>query len=424
VIRLAGSGTFAALATPNYRRYFTGQAISLVGTWMQTVGQAWLVLQMTGSGTALGLVAAAQFLPVLALAPYGGLIVDRADKRRLLIGTQTALGLLALTLGALTVSGVAELWMIVVLASLLGLVNACDNPGRQAFALELVGREQLRNAVTLNSILVNAARAVGPAIAGVLIATVGLGACFLINAASYVAVLAALVGMDAAALNPSPPALRARGQVREGLRYVAGTGGLLVPLVMLALIGTLAYEFSVVLPVLAQHTFGGGAGTYALLTSAMGAGAIVGGLVAAGRSSTGLRAVSLAAFGFAAALGLAAAAPSLPTAVAAMTLVGAASVTFLSTGNSTLQLTAEPAFRGRVMALWAVAFLGSTPVGAPIIGLVSDAVSPRGGLALGAIACLAAAVIGTVALSRGVRADGDREAIGTIGPTAGAAARS
>jgi MFS family permease len=416
VIRLAGSGTFAALATPNYRRYFTGQAISLVGTWMQTVGQAWLVLQMTGSGTALGLVAAAQFLPVLALAPYGGLIVDRADKRRLLIGTQTALGLLALTLGALTVSGVAELWMIVVLAALLGLVNACDNPGRQAFALELVGRERLRNAVTLNSILVNAARAVGPAIAGALIATVGIGACFLINAASYIAVLMALAGMDASSLTPSPPALRARGQVREGLRYVAGTGGLLVPLVMLALIGTLAYEFSVVLPVLAHHTFHGGAGTYALLTSAMGVGAIAGGLVVAGRSSTGLRAVSLAALGFASALGLAAAAPSLPTAVAALTLVGAASVTFLSTGNSTLQLTAEPAFRGRVMALWAVAFLGSTPLGGPIVGLVSDAVSPRGGLALGALACLAAAVIGAVALSRGVRADGDREPVGGADP--------
>jgi MFS family permease len=424
VIRLAGSGTFAALATPNYRRYFAGQAISLVGTWMQTVGQAWLVLQMTGSGTALGLVAAAQFLPVLALAPYGGLIVDRADKRRLLIGTQTALGLLALTLGALTVSGVVQLWMIVVLAALLGVVNACDNPGRQAFALELVGRERVRNAVTLNSILVNAARAVGPAVAGVLIATVGLGACFLINAASYIAVLAALAGMDAASLNPSPPALRARGQVREGLRYVAGTGGLLVPLVMLALIGTLAYEFSVVLPVLAQHTFHGGAGTYALLTSAMGAGAILGGLVNAGRSATGIRAVTLAALGFATALGLAAVAPSLPTAVAALALVGAASVTFLSTGNSTLQLTAEPAFRGRVMALWAVAFLGSTPVGGPIVGLVSDAVSPRGGLALGAIACLAAAVIGAVALSRGVRADGDRGSVGTLGPTAGAPAGS
>jgi len=374
---------------------------------MQTVAQAWLVLQMTDSGTALGLVAAAQFLPVLALAPYGGLIVDRADKRRLLIGTQTALGLLALTLGVLTVSGVVELWMIVVLAVLLGLVNACDNPGRQAFALELVGRERLRNAVSLNSILVNAARAVGPAVAGALIATVGIGACFLVNAASYVAVLAALIGMDASQLSPSPPALRARGQVREGLRYVAGTGGLLVPLLMLALIGTLAYEFSVVLPVLAHSTFDGGAGTYALLTSSMGAGAIVGGLVVAGRGGTGIRALTLAAATFGTAIGLAALAPTLATAVAAMALVGAASIMFLATGNTTLQLTADPAFRGRVMALWAVAFLGSTPLGGPVVGLVADGVSPRGGLALGALACLVAASIGAVALARGVRADGD-----------------
>jgi MFS family permease len=408
MIRLAGSGTFAALETPNYRRYFTGQAISLVGTWMQTVAQAWLVLQMTGSGTALGLVAAVQFLPVLALAPYGGLLVDRADKRRLLIGTQTALGALALTLGVLTVSGVVQLWMIIVLAALLGLVNACDNPGRQAFALELVGRETLRNAVSLNSILVNAARAVGPAVAGALIATVGIGACFLVNAASYVAVLAALVGMDASTLQPSPPALRARGQVREGLRYVAGNGGLMVPLVMLALIGTLAYEFSVVLPVLAHHTFHGGAGTYALLTSAMGVGAILGGLVVAGRGGTGIRALSLAALTFGTALGLAAAAPSLPMAVVALALVGAASITFLATGNTTLQLTSDPAFRGRVMALWAVAFLGSTPLGGPIVGLVADGISPRGGLALGAIACLIAAALGALALARGVRADGDR----------------
>jgi MFS family permease len=407
VIRLAGNGTFAALGTPNYRRYFTGQAISLIGTWMQTVGQAWLVLQLTGSGTGLGLIMAAQFLPVLALAPYGGLLVDRADKRKLLVATQTALGLLALALGILTVSGLVELWMVVVLAVLLGVVNAVDTPGRQAFALEMVGRDQLRNAVTLNSLLVNGARAVGPAVAGGLIATIGLGACFLVNAASYIAVLAALSGMDRGSLLPSAPAERARGQVRAGLRYVRRTGGLLVPLLMVGLIGTLAFEFSVVLPVLAQRTFDGGAGTYALLTSAIGAGAIVGGLVTAGRRGTGVRSLTRAALAFSLTLGLAALAPTLPVAVAALMLVGATSITFLATGNSTIQLTAEPAFRGRVMALWAVAFLGSTPVGGPIVGVVADTLTPRGGLALGAVACLAAAGIGAIALAKGVRADGD-----------------
>ena len=227
------------------------------------------------------------------------------------------------------------------------------------------------------------------------------------NAVSYVAVLAALGGMDRAALLPTPPALRARGQVREGLRYVRRTGGLLVPLVMVGLIGTLAFEFSVVLPVFAQQTFGGGAGTYALLTSAIGAGALVGGLATAGRRGTGVRALTWAALAFAVALGMAAAAPTLPIAVAALMVVGAASITFLATGNSTIQLTAEPAYRGRVMALWAVAFLGSTPIGGPIVGMVADALTPRSGLALGAIACLAAAGIGAVALAKGVRADGD-----------------
>lgn len=402
--RLASGDTFAALGTPNYRRYFAGQAVSLVGTWMQTVAQAWLVLQLTGSATALGIVVAAQFVPVMLLAPYGGLLADRADKRRLLLVTQSALGALALTLGVIVVTGVVELWMVVVLAVLFGVVNACDNPTRQAFALEMVGRERVRNAVSLNSILVNSARAVGPAAAGVLIATAGLGVCFLVNAASYAAVLVALWRMDTAALLPSPPATRGRGQVREGLRYVGREPELLVPLLMLALIGTLAYEFSVVLPVLAETTLGGGAGTYALLTSAMGAGAVAGGLVLAGRARTGIGALTVAALAFGVAIGVTALAPTLPLVVAALVVVGAASVSFLATGNTTLQLTSDPRFRGRVMALWAVAFLGSTPIGAPIIGAVSDAAGARGGLAVGAAACFVAAGIGSLALARGTTA--------------------
>jgi MFS family permease len=404
------AGTFAALGTANYRRYFIGQAISLIGTWMQTVAQSWLVLQLTHSGTALGMVAAAQFLPVLLLAPYGGLLADRVDKRRLLMATQSALGLLALTFGLLTVTHLVRLWMIVVLAALLGAVAACDNPGRQAFAVEMVGRERVRNAVTLNSVLMNAARAVGPAVAGVLIALAGIGVCFLVNAASYAAVLVALAAMEVGALHPVPPAPRERGQVRQGLRYVRGHSGLLVPLLMLALIGTLAYEFSVVLPILAHRTLGGGAGTYALLTSAMGVGAIVGGLFTAGRGRTGIRALVGAALVFSAALGFAAASPTLAVEVVALALVGAASVTFLATGNTTLQLTSDPRFRGRVMALWAMAFLGTTPVGGPIVGWVSDALSPRGGLALGALACVAAAGIGALALRRGACAEGDMRA--------------
>jgi MFS family permease len=398
-MRAWADGTFAALHNANYRRYFAGQAVSLVGTWMQTVAQGWLVLELTGSGTALGLVAAAQFLPLLLLAPYGGVLADRMDKRRLLLATQAALGVLALTLGVLTVTGAVELWMVVVLALGLGVSTAIDNPARQAFAQEMVGASRVRNAVTLNSILVNTARAVGPAVAGVLIATVGTGLCFLINAGSYIAVLAALLTMNVAALQPSPRAERAAGQVREGLAYVGRTPELLVPLIMLALVGTLTYEFSVVLPLLAR-SFGGGPGTYGLLTSAMGAGAIVGGLVVAGRGTTGLRPLTAAAAMFGTAVLLTAAAPTAVVAAAALVIVGATSIAFLSTGNTTLQLAADPRFRGRVMALWAVAFLGSTPLGAPVIGAVSEHLSPRGGLVVGGVACLTAAAIGLLAQSR------------------------
>ena len=365
---------------------------------MQTVAQGWLVLELTGSGTALGLVAAAQFLPILALAPYGGLLADRLDKRRLLMATQAALGVMALTLAVLVLTGAVQLWMVVGLALLLGLVTACDNPVRQAFAQEMVGPEELRNAVSLNSVLVNAARAIGPAVAGILIATVGTGVCFAVNAVSYAAVLVALGGMDRGALRPSAPAPREPRQVREGVAYVRRTPDLLVPLIMLALVGTLAYEFSVVLPLLAAGPFDGGAETYGLLTSAMGAGAIVGGLVVAGHGRTGLRPLTVAAAVFGVAILGAAAAPTLPVALVAMALVGAASITFLATGNTTLQLTSEPRFRGRVMALWTMAFLGSTPIGAPIVGAISEHASPRVGLLLGGLACLAAAGVGAAAL--------------------------
>jgi MFS family permease len=367
---------------------------------MQTVALGWLVLELTGSGTALGLVVAAQFLPILLLGPYGGLLADRIDKRRLLMATGLAHGLTALTLGALVVTGAVELWMVVALALVIGLVTAADNPARQSFAFEMVGPDRLRNAVSLHGVLGNVARAVGPAVAGIIIAVAGTGICFLINAASYLAVLVALARMDTAALRPSPLAEREPGQVRQGLRYVGRTPGLLVPLMMVALIGTLAYEFQVVLPLLASGPFGGGAATYGLLTSAMGAGAIVGGLVVAGHGHTGLRPLTAAAGLFGVAILAVALAPSLPVAIVALALAGAASITFLATGNTTLQLTSDPRFRGRVMALWTVAFLGSTPLGAPIVGAVSEALGPRGGLALGALACLVAASIGAIALTR------------------------
>ena len=395
-----GRDTFASLANRNYRRYFTGQAISLIGTWMQSIAQSWLVLQMTGSGTALGLVVALQTLPVLLLGPYGGVVADRVDKRRLMIALQSMMGVLALVLGVLTVTGAVRLWQVFVLAFLLGLNNAFENPARQAFVLEMVGPQDLRNAVSLNSVLVNAARAVGPAVAGVLIATVGTGVCFLVNAGSFVAVVASLMRMDLSLLQPSPAQVRGKGQLLEGFRYVRRTPELAVPLVMMAVIGCLAYEFQVVLPQVAKSAFSGNAQAYGFMTATMGIGAVIGGLWTAARGTTGLSALNRAALLFGVAILLAAIAPTLWTELIALALVGAGSVSFLAKGNSTLQLQADPQMRGRVMALWSVAFLGSTPIGGPIAGAVSEYEGARYGLLLGALACLAAGLAGVVIVRR------------------------
>ena len=391
---------FAALRVPNFRLYFLGQCVSLVGTWMQSVAQSWLVLELTHSATLLGLVVALQFVPVLFGGPYGGLVADRVGKRRLLQATQSGFAVLALGLGLLTVTGVVRLWVVVLFAVAFGLVNAVDNPARQSFVPELVGPEMLGNAVGLNSVVVNAARAMGPAIAGVLIATVGTGVCFLVNAASFVAVLAALALMRADRLRPVPPTHPAPGQLSEGLHYARRTPGLWIPLLMMALIGALAYEFPVILPVLAQTGLHGGAQTFGYLTSAMGAGAVLGGLAIAARGRAGATPLVIAAAGFGVALCVAATMTSLTAELIALGFVGVASTAFLAMGNTTLQLICEPQFRGRVMALWSVTFLGSTPIGGPIIGVVAQQWGPRAGLFLGAAACLAAAAAGALALPR------------------------
>jgi MFS family permease len=392
--------TFASLNNDNYRRYFTGQSISLIGTWMQTIAQSWLVLQLTGSGTDVGLLVAVQTLPVLLLGPYGGVVADRVDKRKLMIGLQAMMGVLALVLGLLTITHHVKLWEIFALALLLGLNNCFENPARQAFVLEMVGPADLRNAVSLNSVLVNVARAVGPAIAGVIIAAGGIGVCFLINAVSFVAVVVSLMGMDVAALSPSTPAIRAKGQLRDGLRYVRRTPEIGVPLLMMALVGCLAYEFQVVLPVVAKDTFGGGAQVYGFMTGAMGVGAVIGGLYVAAKGRTGMKAMVTSSAIFGVVIAFAAVAPTLWLELIALACVGAASVGFLSKGNSTLQLQASPSMRGRVMALWAVAFLGSTPIGGPIAGAVSEQFGGRIGLALGAVSCVVAAAIGLVVMRR------------------------
>jgi MFS family permease len=415
--RLAGAGrvTFAALAVPNYRRYVRGQSVSLVGTWMQMTAQSWLVLTLTGSSTALGVVIALQTLPVLLLGPYGGVIADRVDKRRLMVALQGAMGVQALVLGLLTVTGVVQVWEIGVLAALLGVNNAFENPARQSFMLELVGPEHLRNAVSLNSVLVNVARSLGPALAGVLIVTVGTGVCFLLNAASFAAVIATLVRLDGRALLPSTPTARARGQLREGLRYVASTPELGVPLLMMALAGMLAYEFQVSLPVMAKHALHSGAAGYGFMTAAMGVGAVAGGLLVAARGRIGLLPLIAAAGAFGVALLLAALAPSLAVELIALALVGWASISFMATGNATLQLTAAPSMRGRVMSLWFVAFQGSTPIGGPIVGWVMAVAGARAGLGVAAASCFVVAGIGVLALRRIGRRGPASAAVGVEG---------
>lgn len=388
--------TFASFRVRNFRLYFIGQGLSLCGTWMQTIGLSWLVLKLTHSGTQLGLVIAAQFLPILLFGVWGGVLADRLPKRRVLYVTQSISGLLALTLGILVATGDIRLWMVYALAATFGLVLCVDNPTRQSFVVEMVGPDLLKNAVTLNSIVVNGARIIGPSIAGILIATVGLAACFFVNAASFIAVLIALKLMHAAELFPSKRAVRAAGQVRDGLKYAWNVPTLRATLLMMVIIGTFAYEFPVILPLFATVTLHGDAATYSALTSAMGVGAVVGGLYVASQSRVRNSQLIVTALLFGLSILLAALMPNIVTSFLVFMVVGGLSIAFISLGNTTLQLTSEPSMRGRVMALWSIAFQGTTPIGGPLIGLVADHSNPRIGLAVGGISALVASGLGLI----------------------------
>jgi MFS family permease len=386
--------TFAALKIRNFKLFIFGQSISLCGTWMQTVGVAWLVLELTHSGTQLGLVVAAQFLPILILGVWGGVIADRFNKRNILYITQSLSGLLALMLGLLVITHSVHLWMIYVLAVGLGLVNVADNPTRQAFVIEMVGPEHLKNAVTLNSTFVNAARIIGPSIAGILIATVGIGPCFIVNAVSYIAVLIGLFMMHQNEIHRAPVSKREPGQIRAGLAYVWSVPKLKTTLIMMFIIGTFAYEFPVILPLFATLTLHGNAGTYSAMLVAIGIGAILGGLYTAGRTTTRETQLVWTAVLFGLSILLAAIMPTFITVLTVLVVVGALSVLFIALGNTTLQLTSEANMRGRVMALWSIAFLGTTPIGGPIIGFISDHSNPRIGLAIGGLSAVIAGGIG------------------------------
>ncbi len=389
-----GGRTFASLRVPAFRAFFIGQALSLPGTWMQTVAQGWLVIQLSGSGTVLGGVVAAQFVPVLLLAPFGGVLADRYPKRLLLIGTQATMAASALGLGLLTVSGRATVPLVVATAVVFGLATAVDNPTRQSFVSEMVPPELVRNAVSLNSALLNSARATGPAVAGLLIVATGPGWCFLLNAVSFTGVLVALARMEP---RPTPGRRESGGPVRqlgEGLRHVTGRTDLLWPCLIVFVVASLAWEFPITLPLLARETFGSDARLYGWFTSAMGVGAVLGALLVARQGRTGLPAIVIRAVAFGIALALLSVAPTPAIAIAAMVPVGATGSAFISTCNATIQLASADEYRGRVMSIWSLCFIGSTPVGGPLVGVVAEVFTPRWAVALGAASCLVAAGVG------------------------------
>jgi MFS family permease len=392
--------SFASLRIPNYRRFFVGQLVSISGNWMQTVAEIWVILTLTGSGLAVGFVTALQFLPLLLVGAWGGLIADRVPKRRLLITTQALHVLPPLALLALAATGGLSPIALYGAVFARGVVNAVDYPTRQAFVMEIVGADRVVNAVSLNSVLIHAARIAGPAIAGLLIATVGVEPCFALNAASFAVMIAALAGMDADALRPAALEPRRAGAVRAGLGYVRATPQLWIPLGLMAIVGTLGFNFQAILPLLARFTFDGGASAYAALVTAMGIGALFGALANGARATVTPALLAGAAIGFGALALLAAGAPSLGLEMLVLAPLGAASVTLAASVNSALQLASEPQMRGRVMALYSVVFLGSTPIGAPLAGWLSESIDPRAALVMAGVAALVGGILARLAFER------------------------
>ena len=390
----------SSLRQRNYRLFFFGQLVSVAGTWMQTVAQSFVVLDLTHSGTQLGLTTAARFLPMFVFGPLGGVFADRMDRRRVLYVTQALSGLLAGVFAVTVGTHSIRLWIVYLLALALGFVNVFDNPARQSFISEMVSTGDLPNAVTLNSVAANMARVFGAALGGVIAAAIGLALCFTFNALSFGAVLLSLAAMRSSELFPAERVSRQKKQVRQGLRYVRNTPELLIPLLMIAVVGTLAWEFQVSLPLMASEVFHGGAGSYGVMASVMGGGAVVGGLISAARARPRARALCVAAIGWGIAILAAAVAPSFALELAALVFVGYGSITFNSLAKTTLQLAAKPEMRGRVMALWALAWMGSTPIGGPIVGWTGQAIGARWALVIGSVATLACGVLALPALTR------------------------
>ncbi|MEJ7584868.1 MAG: MFS transporter [Acidimicrobiales bacterium] len=400
LVKRVSTETFRSLHIRNFRLFFTGQLISQIGTWLTFVTQTLLVFKLTGSGVALGLLAAFQFGPVLLIGPWAGLIADRSDERRLLFVVQCGAMLKSFVLAALAFSGNPPVAAVFAVALAGGVALAFDNPARRAFVVEMVPTEDVNNAVSLNSALMTGSRVVGPGLARQLGHTRGVGWAFLGDGLSYLAVLAGLWLMNPAELRPSTPTPRAKGQVRAGLRYVRRVPDLWVPLVMMAVIGTLAFNFQVIFPLFATRDLDGTDTTFTLLFSVISLGSLVGALATARRTSITISQVALAAVAFGLALVLMAVAPTQAFAFPVGVLVGGASIAFMTASTSIVQMRSDPTMRGRVLALQAMVFLGSTPIGGPLLGWICQQFGARYGIALGAVGAIGAGLWGLASVRR------------------------
>jgi MFS family permease len=407
--------TFYSLSERNFRLYFIGQVISASGTWMNATASAWLVFHLSDSGTALGINTALLFLPILVLGAYGGVIADRFDKRRILLWTQASFVVISLTLWVIVGTGVVELWMVYLLSFLNGLVTALDNPTRQSFYAELVGVDYVTNAVSLNSAAFTGARMIGPALAAVVIATIGLAPCFLFDGLSYIAVITALLMMKPGAMHAQRRSTRGRGHLMAGLRYIWETDELRQPLLIMSVVFAMSLNFSVLLPLLAHRTFHGGVWSFGELSALAGLGSLLGAITLANRAATPTL-HRLGAFATATGIALFALgfAPTLETALLLMVPLGFAVMAFMITANTILQVNAKPQARGRVMALYGVVFLGSTPIGAPIAGWLGQHGGPRLGLAVGGVFALGTGLITLAALAMRKRSAGGAEVVAEV----------
>jgi MFS family permease len=392
--------TFESLHNGNYRLFFFAQGVSCIGNWMQKVAQVWLVLELTDSGTLLGITAGLQQLPTLLLTPWGGLLADRVDRRKILLWTQSACAVPALILGALSALGAVTIWQIMALALLLGTVEAVDKPARHTFVGDLVDREHLTNAVALNNTLQNAGKVVGPALAGILISTVGVSATFLLNALSFGVVVVALLRIRVGRLRHREVSARQKGQLRDGVRYLRRTPELKGPLVLMAVTGMLAYEWTVSLPLLAHDTFNGDASVVGLFFTAMGAGAIFGGLATAGALRATPKVLIACGLLFSVVLLATSLAPTTAVALGSLFVLGAVSVTFRGLATSLIQLRSAPEMRGRMVAILIVAIGGTTPVGGPLVGWLAEQFGARIALGVGAVATAVSAVCTLLYLRR------------------------